>query len=111
MYDLSIEGGGLSWNDAFYRIFGYDHSEQANTAEWWATHIHPDDAMVVNDQMDKLRDPSFSGWETSYRFKKADGGYAAVTDHVLIRRDKEGQAESLLGTMNVQGDTTPPTKV
>lgn len=107
MYDLSIEGGGLTWNDAFYQVFGYDHSEPSNTSEWWASHIHPDDAMAVNEHMDKLRDPSFTGWEASYRFKKADGNYVLITDHVLIRRDKDGQAASLLGTMNVQAISAP----
>jgi PAS domain S-box-containing protein len=106
IYELSVEAGTLTWNQAFYKVFGYNKSEQANTSEWWATHIHPEDAMQVNERMDKLLDPSSTGWEVSYRFKKADGTYVPVTDHVLIRRNADGEAQSLLGTMQVQDTGT-----
>lgn len=105
MYDLVIKNGDLHWNDTFYTIFGYDPKEPAETIEWWATHIHPDDALQVNDAMDKLLDSSINDWVINYRFRKGDGTYVLVSDRSQVHRDNHGQPMRVFGTLTIQNQT------
>lgn len=100
-YTLTVETGILEWNGAFYKTFGYSTGEQANSVEWWTTHVHPDDAMAVSDTLNRLFDPTVKQWSITYRFRKADGSYLGVRDDVTITRGLGGRAERLHGIMTI----------
>lgn len=98
-YDLDLSTGLLHWSEALYDTYGYDRSVPANTIEWWADHIHPDDAMVLNQAMDGLTDPSKLHWVVEYRFQKADNSYVWVTDTATVTRDSMGNPLRLSGSL------------
>jgi PAS domain-containing protein len=98
-YELDVVSGELKWNDALYAVLGYDQSEPANTLEWWAHHVHPGDAMAVNEMMDMMMYPWVKEWTVDYRFEKADKSYAQVHDRAMITRDQDGKAVRLTGTI------------
>ncbi len=101
-YEINLETGTLVWNDAFYRTFGYDRLEHTDSMEWWTSHVHPEDAMLLNDALDQLRIPIRKSWIVAYRLRKADGSYAVVTDHAEVRRDYAGHAIQLNGTLTLE---------
>jgi PAS domain S-box-containing protein len=98
-YTIDLESGALSLNDAFYRTFGYDQQEKTDTMEWWISHVHPIDAMLLNEAMNQLLDPHKTSWIVAYRFRKADGDYVVVTDHATVQRDYTGEATHLTGIL------------
>lgn len=98
-YDLNLESGDLSWNEALYTVLGYDRSEPANTLEWWAHHVHPDDAMTLEEMMDRLMFPWVKEWTVDYRFEKSDHSYVQVHDRATVVRDDNGKAIRLTGTI------------
>lgn len=100
-YELTINTGILVWNEAFYSVFGYNKTEPLNSVEWWATHIHPEDAFQVNETLTRLLDPTLKNWDMTYRFRKADDSYIQVQDHVAVSRGSGGRAEKLTGTMTI----------
>ncbi|HET8669968.1 MAG TPA: PAS domain-containing protein [Candidatus Saccharimonadales bacterium] len=100
-YDLDIETGRLQWNDAFYNTFGYKLSDPVGSLEWWTSHIHPEDALALNTTMDKLLDADSAGWTARYRFRMAGGTYVTVRDQAYIRRNDEGKAVHLTGSLTV----------
>ena len=99
LYDLDVASGALQWNDALYANYGYDRSEPAGTIEWWAAHVHSEDAMKLNEVMDGLAKPAATNWEVKYRFQKADGSYTWVRDRSFVLRDQQGSAVHLIGFM------------
>jgi len=100
-YQLEVGSGRMQWNDAFYATFGYEPSDANNTLEWWIAHVHPEDAMQLNETMNQLADPMRNEWTTDYRFEKADGSYVQVQDHMQVERSENGEAFKLTGTLTV----------
>ena len=99
MYELDLQRGELQWSNALYTTFNYPHSEPFNRVEWWVEHIHPEDAMILNQAMDKLDDPKIPNWVVEYRFRSGDGSYAYVRDRASILRDPSGRPTKLIGTI------------
>lgn len=100
LYDLDVVSGVLQWSDALFAAYGYERSEPAGTVEWWTDHVHPDDAMKLNDVMDRLNDPTASEWEVDYRFRKADESYVWVHDRSLILRNDRNEPIHLIGSLH-----------
>ena len=99
-YDLDFLIPSLRWSPEIYTFYGYGQNEPANNIEWWAAHIHPEDAMLLNQTMDKLDDPHVKEWTVEYRFRKADNSYVLVVDHTNVLRDEQGRAVRLIGTLS-----------
>jgi len=98
-YELDFVTSGLKWSDELYTVYGYDRTVPANTVEWWTGHIHPDDAMILNQAMDKLEDPEAAEWMVEYRFRKADNNYVLVEDRAKVVRDAVGKPVRLTGIL------------
>ena len=103
-YQIDLDTGALTWNEAFYAQFGYATTEPVNSMEWWTSHVHPEDAMLLNNALDQLVLTTRTSWVVAYRFRKADGSYVVVTDHAAVKRDYAGNAVHLTGVL-----TTEPT--
>lgn len=99
VHDLDLQTGALWWNGALTDQYGYRRQKAVNTMEWWIDHIHPDDAMKVNEEMDRLLDANHNTWVGSYRFQRADGSYADVYDRIFVVRNGRGMPVRLVGSM------------
>ena len=106
-YILDINNSNMAWNEAFYNTFGYTTDEHANTLEWWTTHIHPDDAMLVNTAMNRLIEPKIMEWDVAYRFRRGNQSFVRINDHVRVNRDDDGRALNITGTMTLLPERTP----
>jgi PAS domain-containing protein len=98
-YELDLASGQLRWNSGLQTVLGYGPAEPATKLEWWTDHIHPDDAMILNQTMDKLFDPFAMEWAVQYRVRKADNTYTMVHDEANIERDQTGEAIRLRGVL------------
>ncbi|HSW98661.1 MAG TPA: PAS domain-containing protein [Candidatus Saccharimonadales bacterium] len=101
MYEFNLDSGELKWNDTLYSLLGFPRTEPLDRLEWWVGHIHPDDAMILNQAMDKLDDPKAPGWTVNYRFRGGDGAYVFVRDRASILRGPDGRATGLIGTLSI----------
>jgi two-component system CheB/CheR fusion protein len=99
LYDLDLETGKVSWNDALYTQYGYSHREPAGTLEWWTGHVHPDDALQLEHKATELFESVSHSWSSEYRFRRADGGYNYVRDRGLLVRDREGEPTRIIGSL------------
>ena len=100
LYDLDLISGKLSWDSGLQTAYGYSDLELANSLEWWTDHIHPEDAMRLNLEMDKLTDPMATNWTVDYRFRGADNAYVLVRDHATVQRAESGEATRLTGSIS-----------
>jgi two-component system CheB/CheR fusion protein len=99
IYDLDLVEGAVEWNDVLYAKYGYDQTEPANTLEWWAGHVHPDDAERIENEIGELLLNNHDTWQSQYRFLKADGEYAVVRDRAYVQRDHAGMPMRIIGSM------------
>jgi PAS domain-containing protein len=99
VYELNLQSSAMKWSEALYTVFNYPHTEPFNRLEWWIQHIHPDDAMLLNEALDNLTDPKNPGWTVTYRFRAGDGSYVPVQDHASVVRNENDVAVSIIGTV------------
>lgn len=103
VYVLDLNTGKIKWNEALYSVYGYSPTEPASTTEWWTDHIHPEDAMLLNETLDKINNHAIGNWSVEYRMRKADGTYIKVRDQATLMRAADGTATKLVGSLTPVG--------
>jgi two-component system CheB/CheR fusion protein len=98
MYDFDVVRGVVKWNDAFYEKYGYPKKDYESGLEWWASHIHPDDALKLEREYSEWFDSNQDIWEAEYRYLKADGNYIYIRDRGLLQRAADGSPLSIIGS-------------
>jgi PAS domain S-box-containing protein len=99
IWNWDLVGARVTRNVGFERLFGYTVNEIVPTIDWWAERLHPDDRKKV---WAMYEDTVASGRTTclyEYRFRRRDGSYAVVNDHVFVVRDGAGKVVRALGAM------------
>lgn len=83
--------------EGFKNLFGYNLSNQLCENQFLESKIHPEDILSFNANLKAvLNDPNIDQSEREYRFLKADGTYAYVSDKFFIIREN-GKAMRMLG--------------
>lgn len=83
----------------FERAFGYEKEEILPGIEWWIDRLHPDDKDKVLKTFEFACNNGKKNTEYEYRFRRKDGSYAIINDHVCIIR-KEDKVVRSLGAMH-----------
>jgi two-component system, chemotaxis family, CheB/CheR fusion protein len=99
LYELNLETGVVVWNDALYDGYGYSSDEDTGTLEWWTGHVHPEDALRIENEISVWFEGIEDTWQTEYRFQKADGSYVYVRDRGLVQRNADGVPIRIIGSM------------
>jgi len=102
IWDWNVVTGEFVWSDALKTVFGYDPPLSLGikgSQAWWIDHIHPDDRERVQRSFQSAIEAGTEVWSEEYRFRKADGSYAVVTDRGCIRRDSRGRPLRMVGSM------------
>lgn len=99
IWDNDLSTGKQEWAGATEALFGYP-PHAGRTGTWWEEHIHPGDKERVLSGLDGLLAPGGGEeWSEEYRFRRADGSYAAVVDRGYVVRDADGKAVRMVGSM------------
>lgn len=99
IWDWDMESGHVEWNDGVEGLFQYRRMEVPPTVDWWTAQVHPDDRERVVSSIDAAIERGDEFWTEDYRFLRADGQFALVTDRGVIARSAAGKACRMLGTM------------
>jgi PAS domain S-box-containing protein len=73
----------LTWNDGVRTLFGYDTEQVSDSIDWWYEHLHPEDRDRIVEDIHRIIDTGGQQWTDEYRFIKADGSFAEVSDRDL----------------------------
>lgn len=114
--DLALHAGELGvweWHPrsnrtthskSWARLLGYEPSEIGSTLDWFATHLHPDDAPLVLQRLSDYLDGRAARYESQHRMRKKSGAWIWVYDRgQIVRADAEGP----LLVAGVVSDVTP----
>lgn len=100
IWDADLRNQTISWGEGFSSIFGYQISGHFTDARIWENNIHPEDREeVLKKHYEMVADKRALEWTDQYRFIRADGSIAWVTDRGLILRDEKGTAYRIVGAM------------
>lgn len=106
LYDVNLQSAEVIWNDALYTQYGYKRIKSVTTLSWWASRIHPEDAMSVEGKFTDVFDSKVNDIESTYRFMRADGTYANVLDRGYVLRDDDGVPRHIIGSLLDITETT-----
>ena len=99
IWDWDLGTGGLTWNERIETLFGYTRDSIPGRISWWQGLIHPDERQRTIDSRQTAIERGEEFWSADYRFRRADGQYAMVTDRGVIERDESGRARRMLGSI------------
>ncbi|HEY9635476.1 MAG TPA: PAS domain S-box protein [Coleofasciculaceae cyanobacterium] len=76
--------------------FGYESREFIEDENFWANHIHPEDAKRIFGEIPQLFEKGHHDYE--YRFLHKDGTYRWVYDALKLLRDEQGNPLDIVGS-------------
>lgn len=99
IWDWDLIRDTLYVAEGFETLFGYPSREVPASDNLWSDNIHPDEQILVMDSLDQVVHSQELIWRSQYRFRRANGNYATVTDTAYVIRDKQGRAIRMVGAM------------
>jgi len=108
--ELTIKAGNIglwSWDikskkyyfsPEFKAHIGFTDEEFPNTFEAWKSRLHPNDAQVVSDTVNRALHTLEPTHKVEFRFRHKDGSYRWILGQGSLEFDENGNASKLLGT-------------
>src|SRR5947208_3415108 len=89
-WDVDIATGTVLYDEGFTSLFGHartaDLDARTTASAWWIEHIHPDDRARVQSTYEAETEGGAKTWMQEYRFRRADGSFALVSERVQTQR-------------------------
>jgi PAS domain S-box-containing protein len=99
IWDWDLRTDALGWNEGVEELFGHRLADIPEAIQWWYAHVHPEDRERVVHGIHEAIDSGQTGWQAEYRFARADGTWAQVTDRGYISHDGAGRPVRMVGSM------------
>lgn len=100
IWDRDLHTGLYFWGEGFYDLFGFRSGPKVRTRKFWEMHVHPDDRTRVLKNIDRFIHRKDKGlWLEEYRFRKANGRYALISDKGFLVFGKDGRLIRMVGSM------------
>jgi PAS domain S-box-containing protein len=99
IWDWNLVTNQVTWNEGVQTRFGYKAEEIGADTTWWVDNIHPDDRERNSQHIHAVIDGPEERWSNEYRFRRADGSYAEVSDRGRVVRDGSGRPSRMVGSM------------
>ena len=96
IWDWDLETDETWHNDGLQKVFGYANADSIRD---WISHLHPEDRDRVRQSITAHAQAGQGFWETRYRLRRGDGGYAHVCDRGLVVHDEQGKPVRMIGAM------------
>jgi PAS domain S-box-containing protein len=100
MWDWDIPGQTVHLSRRLRQSFGVDFRLIDVTDNDWVKRIHPDDRERFRTTMLAHIKGETDHYECEYRLMHGDGEYRWVHDRGLARRDEDGRADRMVGSLN-----------
>jgi len=100
IWDFNLTQNKILLGEGFSTLFGYDITIPEVDSSWMSLNIHPEDMQRVWSGIEEaVKTVGQSHWHDEYRYKKASGEYAIVSNNAVIIRDELGTPYQMIGAM------------
>ena len=99
LWDWDIVNNEIFVGESYSTLFGYYFKNNIIPGELCESFVHPEDKELYEDSIDNAIEVGSAKWSHEYRYLKADGTYAYVSDKAIIIRDNKGNAIRMIGAM------------
>ena len=98
IWDWDLATDSMWWNEGAEVLFGATMA-RAQTVDDWKERLHPDDRERVVSGIEAVVRGSGDEWNDEYRYRRADGSYAIVSDRGFVLRARNGSPLRMVGGM------------
>ena len=89
IWQWDLASGTVEWDERLQALFGY--VDLVTDASWRENRIHPEDHDRVVASLQRATIANHGAeWSDQYRFLRADGSYAPVTERAYVVTDGDG---------------------
>ena len=99
LWDWNIISNEIFVGESYSLLFGYHFENNILPGPFCEGLVHPDDKQQYEDSIDVAIENGNAKWAHEYRYLKACGTYAYVSDKAIIIRDDRGEAIRMIGAM------------
>ena len=99
IWDWDIATGVIWRSEGALAVFGYGPDALLTENGTWRQSVHPEDRERTLNAIQAVLDGLVESWSGEYRFQRADGSYANVSDRAFLIRDAEGNPMRMVGAM------------
>jgi PAS domain S-box-containing protein len=98
VWEMQFATGQLAYSDGYLRMLGVKQPAGGLTADFWATHVHPDDAEAVSSAFGDYANGVSQTFECEYRMRHEDGHWVWLLDRSrTVVRDPQGRPLRVIG--------------
>jgi PAS domain S-box/diguanylate cyclase (GGDEF) domain len=98
IWDWDILNGGMFFFQRTKEILGFGNDEMGNSFEMWKSLIHPDDADMVMNELNKHLENMTPYYKCEYRVKAKDGRYKWILSRGKAVWDAAGRPVRMAGS-------------
>ena len=101
IWDWDLKTNDMLWSDNMTKILGWELPEDKKLHhDVCLLHVHPKDReRITRSLIDFRNDPERTHWMEEYRYQRADGSYAYVSNKAHLIRSKSGEPVRMIGAM------------
>lgn len=100
VWDWDVVNDHMWWNERCYTLLEFEPGNVVPGNRVWAERIHPEDIDRVLAAFDRAIEGKDATWMDEYRLLLPSGKELTVVDRGLVRRDEDGRATRVLGTIS-----------
>jgi PAS domain S-box-containing protein len=99
LWDWNIITNEIFVGESYSLLFGYQFKNNIIPGEFCENLVHPDDKFEYESSIENAFADEKQKWSYEYRYLKADGTYAVVSDKAIIKYDTLGNPIRMIGAM------------
>ncbi|MBY0476238.1 MAG: PAS domain S-box protein [Chitinophagaceae bacterium] len=100
IWDYDLVTQTITRSNGYKVLFGYDTDQEHAGLLFWESKLHPaDKESVIKQFHDFVVQKTIPQWQCSYRFQRADGSYAFVSDQGYLIFDQLQNPIRIVGSM------------
>ncbi len=99
LWDWDLITDEIFVGETYSSLFGHQFENNSISALTCENFIHPDDKKAYTQKFEETLYSDSLKWSDEYRYLKADGTYAYVSDKAIIIRDDSGKAIRMIGAI------------
>lgn len=99
LWDWDLEKNEIYFSKRWKSIIGYDNDEFPNSVDAWLSHLHPDEQLHFEYDLNLHLQAKKTHLESYHRLKHKDGSYRWVLLRGLAVRNLQGKPYRLAGSM------------
>jgi len=97
-WEWDIKTNKVFFSKEWKRQIGFKDKEVPNTYEEWEKRVHPDNIAEVKKNINQFIHQEINEFDKDFRFKHKSGYYIWVSANAILKKNKNGEVEKLIGS-------------